>query len=350
VAFPGHRGGLNASPVIFEDKVIAVHGTENADTTETGRMVALKLPEDDAKAGGEVEEGQGGAPKISNEAWRNSLEMFGSSPVIVGNRIYQVTMNGELHSVDAATGKILWNKKLGTDQILASPIYADGLLYITMNQGLLYVIKPSDAGPEILQRVELEGNCHGSPSLSNGMLYVHTMQKLYAFRIKNEGITYDSVPAEPAVVKGPAVSLRVVPSDVLLEPGDKVALHLSKVDANGNVVGEVSSATWESFIPPTAKVKSVLDAKVEGSGITAGPEAKKSAGVFKGTAEGLSGLVRGRVVSPVPFTEDFENFELAVDHPVDGVEFCLSAAPVDQRPPRVGDPRGGGRRGARQDS
>ena len=313
-------GGLNASPVLFEDKVICVHGTENLDTTETGRMVALKLPEDDAKAGGEVEEGQGGAPKISNEAWRNSLEMFGSSPVLVGDRIYQVTMNGELHSVDAKSGKVLWTEKLGTDQILASPLYADGLLYVTMNQGLLYVIKPSDAGPQILQRIELEGNCHGSPSLSNGMLYVHTMQKLYAFQIKNEGITFDAVAAEPEIVKGPAAGLRVVPSDVILEAGDKVALRVSKVDANGNVVGEVSSATWESFIPPTAKVKSLLDAKVEGVEITASAEAKQSAGVFKGTAEGLSGFVRGRVVSSLPIKEDFEGYELAVAHPVDGVK------------------------------
>ncbi|RFC48728.1 MAG: Outer membrane protein assembly factor BamB, contains PQQ-like beta-propeller repeat [Verrucomicrobia bacterium] len=321
-------GGLNASPVIHHgDKVICIHGTENVDSTETGRMVALKLPADDAKAGGEVEEGQGGAPKISNEWWRNNLEMFGSSPVIVGDRLYQVTMNGELHSVDASNGKILWTTKLGTDQILASPLYADGLLYITMNQGLLYVIKPTDAGPETLHRIELEGNCHGSPSLSNGILYVHTMQKLYAFRIRNEGISYDSVPAEEAVVAGAPASIRVVPSDVLMEPGDKLALHLSKVDANGNVLGSAGVAKWESFIPPTAKVKAVLDAKVEGTEIAAGPGAKQSAGIFKGTEDGISGMVRGRVVAPLPFTEDFEKYQLSVDHPVDGVKFAYPPLP-----------------------
>jgi outer membrane protein assembly factor BamB len=326
--FQATVGGLNCSPVVHGgDKVVYIHGTENTDSAQMGRMAALKLPADDAAAGGEVEADQGGAPKVANELWRNDLEMFTSSPTLVGDRIYQVTMNGELHAVDAPSGKVLWSEKLGTSQLHASPLYLDGLLYVPMSQGFLYVIRPTDTKAEVLHRIELEGEALGSPSVSDGMVYVHTMQKLYAFRVKNSGIRYDKVPAEPAVAQGPAAGLRVVPSDVLLEPGDEAKLRVHRVDAAGNLLGEAGTPAWESFIPPTARVKSVLDAKPEGLVIAAAPGAKESAGVFKGTADGVSGFVRGRVVPALPLQEDFESYALAVDHPVDGVKFAYPPLP-----------------------
>jgi hypothetical protein len=33
------------------------------------------------------------------------------------------------------------------------------------------------------------------------------------------------------------------------------------------------------------------------------------------------------VVAPLPFTEDFEKYELSVDHPVDGVKFAYPPLP-----------------------
>lgn len=322
-------GGVNASPVIIGDKLIELHGTENMDNTDIGRMVALKLPEDDAKAGGEVEADQGGAPKISNEIWRSDLEMFTSSPTPVGDRIYQVVMTGDLNCVDANTGKILWKEKLGLDQIHASPAYVDGLLYIPINQGLLYVIRPSDAGPEILHRIELDGECLGSPAVCNGLLYVHTTEKLYAFRIESDSIEFDDLPESPEVVTGPAAGFAAVPAEVLLEAGDRVAFKLYKTDANGNRLGELDPATvtWEKFIPPTAKVKAEMDAGWENGELVAGPEAKVSAGMFKGTVDGLSGFVRGRVIESIPYSEDFEANNLVVDHPTDGVKFAFPPLP-----------------------
>ena len=47
-----------------------------------------------------------------------------SSPVLVGDRVYTIVATGELICVDARTGKTAWKKKLGPDQLHASPAYA----------------------------------------------------------------------------------------------------------------------------------------------------------------------------------------------------------------------------------
>ena len=65
-----------------------------------------------------------------DELWRTHLSMFTSSPVLAGNLIFQVEYHGKLSCVNADTGKVLWDKKLGTAQVHASPLYGDGKLYV----------------------------------------------------------------------------------------------------------------------------------------------------------------------------------------------------------------------------
>jgi hypothetical protein len=92
----------------------------------------------------------------------------------------------------------------------------------------------------------------------------------------------------------------------------------------GFPAGEVDKVKWESFIPPTAKVKSTVDAKYNDAGeLVAAPDAKLSAGAFKGMAEGgeggkpLVGFIRGRILPNLPIKQDFESFELNQEHPAD---------------------------------
>ena len=54
--------------------------------------------------------------------------------------------------------------------------------------------------------------------------------------------------------------MQVIPSEVLLHPGDKAGFRVRKLDANGLFVENVSdpkSLTWNTFIPPTALVKAL---------------------------------------------------------------------------------------------
>ena len=139
LAIPITIAGMSSSPIVYGDTVIAIHDKENIDDSRIGRMVAVRT---DA----EPEPGKG--PVVLDRAaerWRNDLSSFTSSPVLVGNRIYETVQTGELCCVDADSGKVLWQHRLAPDQIHASPVWADGRLFVPMNNGSFWVIRPTDA-------------------------------------------------------------------------------------------------------------------------------------------------------------------------------------------------------------
>jgi len=316
-------GGVNSSVVKYNNTVIAIHGSENIDATNTGRMVSIKL---DAKP--EKTDAGPLLPK-SAEAWRNELSAFSCSPVLVGDTLYQVNESGELCAVDAKTGTIAWRTKLAIDQRHASPLYADGKLYVAMREGTFYIIKPTDKEGVILSKVKLEGECDGSPCVANGKIYIQTTKKLYAIGKAGDGHGGNAVPAPEKVTPGEATVLQIVPAEVLLRPGQKVALEIRKLDAKGNLVGVEKTATWKAFVPPTAKVQAYLNANIDGdNALTAKPDNVPSAGMFEATAGTLKGYVRGRIVNDLPMKEDFEGADLKEKHATEaGVMFAYPPLP-----------------------
>lgn len=313
--FQATIGGVNASPVVIGDLVYVIHGTENLDNTESGRAIAVRIPADLDNTGGVVDPEQGGAPLLPNsaEAWRLPLEMFTSSPVLHEGKIYQFLKIGVLCCIEAETGKMLWEEKLVNSQLHASPLYADGRLYLSTFPGDFFVINVTGDKPVIEHKIKLDGNGIGSPSLSNGRVYVHTTEKLYCFAIGNSGIDLREAPEDPQPEPGAPAKLMPIPADVLLTGGDSIPVRVNVVDANGNFIrqlGAEDKTTWETFIPPTARVKSTMDATFEGNVISAPAQAKDSAGAWKVHSDGLTGVLRGRVVPAYPFTIDFEDFKI----------------------------------------
>ncbi len=308
-------GGVNSSPVIYRrpagDLLIEVHGKENVGDTGRGQMVAIKL-DDAMKAAADAD----ASPAVLDDsvvAWRNDdVSMFTSSPTLVGDRVYQCTIDGRLVCIDADTGKTLWVKKLGVDQLHASPVYADGKLYVPMWHDGLVILKPGDDGAEILQRIELDGLCIGSPAVWNGTVFVHTTKKLYAIGTGSDGDPPASWP-EPGRNGGEAgdlAALRALPAEVLLRPGESVSFEVEGVSATGRPVTDDVAATWSSFVPPNARVKSRMDASFRDGQLTASDESAPSAGAFKAEAGDVSGTIRGRVLPSPPYEEDFGSIEL----------------------------------------
>src|SRR5262249_12956266 len=159
--------------------------------------------------------------------------------------------------------------------IHASPLYADGKLYVPMQDGGFHILRVSDSGAETLSRVQLEGNCLGAPSVWNGKIYVHTTAKLYCFGTKGNNAGVPPPPAEASPAPGTAARLRVVPAEVLLGSGEKQSFAINSTDINGFVIEKLTGAQWKKFIPPTAKVRSEMDADFNAEGeLVAAPEAK----------------------------------------------------------------------------
>ena len=316
-------GGVNSSPVIWNDRVIAVHGKENLDTSEEGRMVAIKIPS--TKVG---PNDQQLVLDKSSELWRLPINSFSSSTVLANDRIYQVSKTGSLYCVHPEKGEILWEEKLGTDNLgHASPTVVNGLLIVPLLDGNVYVIKPTDEKAEILHKLDLDGACNGAPAVADGRVFIETTEKIYCFAFDTGKITYANVPKRAAQKPGKAVALQGVPSEVLLTPDSMEQVKLYAIDENGVRVSEAAAAQWSKFIPPTAKVKAEIDAEFRGGNvIQAKPEAKESAGAMRATANGLSGIIRGRVLENVPFEETFENYQLT-EVAKDGGEFAYPPLP-----------------------
>jgi len=311
--FQVSKGGINSSPVVLGDKLINIHGKENLDTTEIGRAFALAIPTDLDNTGAEPDP-TGGAPRLpgSAEIWRNTIEMFTSSPVLHDGKVYQLNKAGSLFCLDAETGETKWELKLANSQLHASPTYVDGMLIVPMYPGELVVLDVTGDDPKILHKLDLDGNCIGSAAVCNGKVYVHTTKKIYCFRIKNNGITWASAPVTKFPEPGEPTGLTVIPADVLIKAGESAELKVAKVDDNGNLAGDADAAAvqWAKFIPPTARVKAEMDASIEGGIISATEDSGFSAGAWKGSLDGLEGFLRGRVISSLPYNEDLENFEL----------------------------------------
>lgn len=313
------KAGANATVALNGDTAICIHGDENVDTADKGRMVCVKVPQKFDKEQIVRDPAINKDEWLANEVWRTPLSAGSGSPIIHDGIVYQITDTGSLMAINAKNGSTVWEAKVSNGNTHSSPLYADGLIYAPLMEGKLFVVD-AKTGKET-KAIQLEGNCIGAPAIANGQLYVHTTEHLYCFRIKNEGITTDEAPAIAGATKGPAASLQIIPAEFVIHPGGKRSFRLRSIDANGNVVSEIKAASWETFIPPTAKVKAKIeDAKFnEASELVANPDAKAGAGAFKATAEGgLFGTVRGRVLQEPPFEQDFNRFELTEEFPADG--------------------------------
>ena len=64
---------------------------------------------------------------------------------------------------------------------------------------------------------------------------------------------------------GEIVALQVVPAEFALKAGESQDFKVYGVNATGHRVKQVTPEKWETFIPPTAKVKATVDAAFDGS-------------------------------------------------------------------------------------
>jgi len=328
VAKAGAKGGINAAVVRHGDKLIVIHESENLDSSEIGRMAAMKIPTSIMKTNPLVPAIL--APK-QLEAWRNEVGSLASSPVVVGDVIYEVNGTGDLCAVDANTGKVLWKHKLGIEQRQSAPCYADGKLYVAVyssafgaekaagtdagTTGDLFVIRPGASGCEVLSQTTLEGRCYGSPIAYNGKVYLQTDRKLYCFGRPGNNPGLAQVPEpKPWPKAGPKKALQIIPYEVVLKPGTKQTFRIRAVDAQGAVAEEnidPKTVHWESYVPPTALVRAMAKATFNDGVLSADSDPVPSAGQFQATVGDLKGYIKVRIMSTLPLKQDFESFTLS---------------------------------------
>jgi len=99
------------------------------------------------------------------------------SPIIVGDELYIVNDGGIASCIDARTGNVIWQSRLG-GTYSASPIYADGRLYFPAEQGVTTVIAPGKEARR-LSTNKLDGGILASIAVAGGSFFLRTDAALY---------------------------------------------------------------------------------------------------------------------------------------------------------------------------
>jgi hypothetical protein len=105
-----------------------------------------------------------------------------ASPLIYEDVLYLVKGGGVMTALDPRTGRILKQGRLSGDPdgIFASPVAADGKIYVTSASGKVTVVK-AGANWTTLHVNDLDEECYASPAIADRRIYIRTRSALYAF-------------------------------------------------------------------------------------------------------------------------------------------------------------------------
>ena len=102
------------------------------------------------------------------------------TPLVDGKYFYSINDRGIVWCLDAKTGKEIYGRKrMKPGTYSASPVLADGKIYITNEDGLTTVLK---AGPEfeILAENNMDEYVLSTLAISDGQIFLRTDKALYA--------------------------------------------------------------------------------------------------------------------------------------------------------------------------
>jgi outer membrane protein assembly factor BamB len=300
------RAILNSA--LYRDGVAYItHGEENLGTTQMGMIAAI-----DARRTGEL--------KDDAYQWR-TLGFMPSfpSPVMDDERLYSVDNGAIVAAFDLKTGNKVWERSLGTLQ-KGSPVLADNKLYVGTENGKFFILQPSATGVEVLDE-DLLGTPDSpeiilaSPIVADGRVYVTSMDATYAIGKRRPraqgtvGLKKPGAAGQTAAAPAPSgaglqagqstvAHVQVFPYESLLAPGGKQDFRLRLFDASGNFIREEkAAASWAvDQLPGTMSADGVF---------VAGKES--GAGFVKATVGGVTGQARVRVIAPLPWSMNFDD-------------------------------------------
>ena len=99
------------------------------------------------------------------------------SPLVVGDELYLVNDGGIASCIDAKSGAVIWQQRLG-GTYSASPVFADGRIYFLAEQGVTTVIAPGREFRRLATNT-LDGGLLASMAISSGSLFLRTDSHLY---------------------------------------------------------------------------------------------------------------------------------------------------------------------------
>lgn len=289
--------GLNVAPLVEDGIVYMGHGEQNeTDRTLLGAVFAL-----DGNTSGDIAE--------DKLLWKQTKRTVSRScPVRVGNRIFFIDDGGAMFGVNAKTGEVELEKKLGRI-MFGSPVVSEGKIYVGENTGRIWCLEPTETEIKVLGQMRLNDSSEvfGSFAISDGRLYLPTSKALYCLGLPTaasaEGIQFPPQPVEPAITDTKIAHIQVCPVEMLLQPGKAAKLQVRGYNAAGQFLRLVPEATVTVEAGGSVSSDHVF---------TAGETQTGGAVMIQAALEDLKSTARARVIPALPWSYDFEDKKVPI--------------------------------------
>jgi len=160
-------------------KVLALSMNEKVSSVQIGPMLKDMQVFDNFSGTGDISLADGQTAN-SHVAWSRLRDgPYMPTPIVYGEFFYTLSNAGVLTCYEAATGAVRYKERAGGSSYVASPVAADGRLYLVSEAGEVRVVK---AGPEfeLLAVSPLGDYVLATPAISNGTLFVRSQHHLWA--------------------------------------------------------------------------------------------------------------------------------------------------------------------------
>jgi outer membrane protein assembly factor BamB len=153
-----------SSPLVVGDRVICSQGQGNR-----GEVFAVDLPK-----------AKGDSPRRAFEIERNAP--YVTTSAVKGNRMFMAADNGVVSCVDTSSGTILWTERIGGN-IGASPVIVGDKLLVLSLEGSATIL---DAADQFKQRAQfdLAGRAGATPAISEGSLVLRIGNELRCLKVR----------------------------------------------------------------------------------------------------------------------------------------------------------------------
>jgi len=149
-----------SSPIVAAGLIIGACGSGGG-----GNYVVAVRPGDGAKGTKPAL-----AYKISHSA------PYVPTSVCVGDRLFLWSDGGIVSLVQASSGELKWQERVGGDYF-SSPVWVDGRLFGISTRGEVVVLEASDEF-KVLARNSLGEETESTPAVARGRMYIHTVRHL----------------------------------------------------------------------------------------------------------------------------------------------------------------------------
>ena len=101
------------------------------------------------------------------------------TPIVYDGLLITLNINGVVTAYDTETGKRAFRGRVGTGGAFsASPVAADGRLYVSSEDGEIYVVTAAEGLAQVAKN-DMKEVVMATPAISDGLIIVRTLGHLY---------------------------------------------------------------------------------------------------------------------------------------------------------------------------